>query len=208
MNGTLAGKALRLRKVNEYKDKPKKYKHTYCVAEEGTEDVLYSCDVISHVASREVVFLDANRAPCFSMQPNRRIMPTYWLVTDASGREIGQIKQHVFTGGQWSGLGPSGEELFRIVNPESFKDKMGKTLLGGVTTKYDFVRGDNLLATTEQEPRKKPTKGGVRGLLQALITPSDWVIRLSEEAAHMDLRLVIPAMVLLIDVTVALDRAD
>jgi hypothetical protein len=207
MDPTLAQKALRLRKHRESQGKPSKYSHTYRITPEDTDETLFSCDVIGHVSVREVVFVHGNHEPRFSMQPNRRIMPTYWPVTDAMGREIGQVKQHLFKGGHWSGLDSSGEEVFRIVSAESVGDRVGKAILGGVTAKYCMVNSGTLLARMAEEPRSKPTRGGVRGFLQAFFSTSDWVVRFEDDVSDRDLRLILPAMVLLIDVTVALDRA-
>jgi hypothetical protein len=207
MKGTLAHKALRLIKLSEYQGKPKKYSHTYRIAPEDSEETLFSCDVLGHVSLQEVIFLDRNQEPRFAMRPNRKIMPTYWPVTDATGREIGQVKQHVFKGGHWSGLDSSGEEIFSIVNADSLGDRLGQAVLGGVTEKYCMVNRGAVLAKMAQEPRSKPNRGGVRGFLQAFFTLSDWVVRFEGDATDLDLRLVLPAMILLVDVTVALDRA-
>jgi hypothetical protein len=208
MSETVAGKALRMRRDRDYVGKHKRYKHTYSVVSEGIDELLFVCDVIGHVATDEVTFLHGTNKAAFSMRPNRKIMPTQWLVKDSTGRDMGRIDQKVFGKGRWVGLDASGMEVFRIVASESLVDKVGKSLFGGTTSSYNIVQGDRLAACVELEQREKTTKSGVRGWLQAWATPSDWVIRFSAEAPDLDIQLVLPAVILLIDLTVAMDSTD
>ncbi|AFM24790.1 hypothetical protein [Desulfomonile tiedjei] len=202
-------KTLRFRKDRDYKGKPKEYKHTYRIVPEDASDLcLFTCDVMGHVASRETNFLDPAGEPGFSMRPNRKIMPTQWFVKDAAGVDIGSIGQAMLSKGKWVGLDAFKNEAFRVIDSESRVDKIGKSLFGGSTSQYSIIQEDRIAATTEKEPREKTTKKGIRGFLQAFATPSDWVLRFPEDEVHLDLRLVVPAMILLIDITVALDAID
>ena len=208
MNEATAGTALRMRKDNDYRGKPKRYKHTYRVVPEGSEKPLFSCDVVGHSAHAEQNFLDSTGRPAFSMRPNRKIMPTQWFVIESSGREIGRVDQQIIGKGAWAVFDASGAEIFRIADAETRVDRVGKALLGGSTAKYCIMQSKRVLATMEKEPREKTTRKGLRGVLQAFLTPSDWVVRFSTEAPELDIRLLAVAMVLLIDVTVTLDRVD
>jgi hypothetical protein len=202
-------KTLRFRKDRDYKGKPKEYKHTYRIVPEDANDLfLFTCDVMGHVASHETRFLDPTGTAGFSMRPNRKIMPTQWFVRDLAGADIGSISQAMLSKGKWIGLDASKNEAFRVIDSESRVNKIGKSLFGGSTSQYSIVQGDRFAATTEKEPREKTTKKGIRGFLQAFATPSDWVLRFSEDDLHLDLRLVLPAIILLVDITVALDAVD
>ena len=92
--------------------------------------------------------------------------------------------------------------MFRIINAESRAAKMGDFLFGGSASKYGIVQGDIPVAALKQEPRAKATKSGVRGFFQSLMIPSDWVIRFAADAPEVDIRLIIAAMLLLIDFTI------
>ncbi len=203
------GEALRFRKDRDYKGKPKSYKHTYqIVRNEGDNPVLFSGDVIGNVASHETSFLDPTGTVGFSMRPNRKIMPTQWFVRDLSGEDVGSVRQAMLAKGKWICMDASDTEIFRVIDSESRVDKIGKSLFGGSTSQYSIVQEDRIAASIGKEPREKTTKKGVRGFLHAFMIPSDWVLRFSEDEPRLDLRLVIPAMILLIDITVALDATD
>jgi hypothetical protein len=206
MNETPAGTALRMRKDNDYQGKPERYKHTYRVVPEGSEKPLFWCDVVGHAAHAEQSFLDSAGRQAFSMRPNRKILPTQWFVVESSGREIGRVDQKILGKGAWAAFDASDAEIFRIADAETRVDRVGKALLGGSTAKYCIMQGKRLSATMEMEPREKTTRKGLRGLLQAFLTPSDWVVRFSTDARELDIRLLVVAMVLLIDLTVSLDR--
>jgi hypothetical protein len=169
---------------------------------------LFSGDVIGNVASHETSFLDPTGTVGFSVRPNRKIMPTQWFVRDLAGEDVGSIRQVMLSKGKWIGLDVSGTEIFRVIDAESRVDKVGKSLFGGSTSQYSIVQDDRIAATIEKEPREKTTKKGIRGFLHAFMIPSDWVLRFSQDEPPVDLRLVIPAMILLIDITVALDATD
>lgn len=208
MTETIGGKALRMRQDRDGEDKPKRYKHTYRAVIEGDEKLLFSCDVVGHVTSNEICFLDGTGEASFSVRPNRKIMPTQWLVAGSSGREIGRVTQKILGKGIWVGFDASGAEVFRLVDYDSRVDKVGKSLFGGSSSRYGIAQGNRLMATIAKEPREQTTKKGLRGLIQTFATPSDWVIRFSPDAKDLDVRLILPAMVLLIDFTVAMDSAS
>gem|GEM_PF-5795653 len=208
MSETLAGTVLRMQRDREYQGKPKGYKHTYRGVPEGDGEPWFSCDVVGHTAHHEIRFLDSAGRPAFSMRPNRKIMPTHWLVEDSSGRDLGRIVQKILGKGAWAAFDASGAEVFRVADAEPRVDKVGRALFGGSSSKYRIVQADRLAATTETEPRAKTTKKGIRGFLQAFTIPSDWVIRFSADAPELDIRLVVVAMILLIDLTVTMDAVD
>jgi hypothetical protein len=207
MSETLAGDALRVQRDRDYRGKPQKYQHTYRIIPEGKDEPLFCGDVIGRVTSDAVVFLDSTGRTSFSMRPNRRIMPTYWSVTDASDKDIGRIVQMILKKGLWAGFDASGGEMFRIVSAESEAVKVGDLLFGGSPSKYGIVQGDVLVASLRQEPRAKATKSGLRGFFQGLMIPHDWVIRFGPEAPDVDIRLILPALLLLIDFTIPTDSS-
>lgn len=209
MSETIGGKALRMRRDNDYKGKPKRYKHTYRVGIEGSDEVLFSCDVVGNVTSDSIEFLEGTGEVSFSMSPNRKIMPTRWPVKDSWGSEIGRITQKILGKGVWAAFDASDVEVFRVVNSDTLVEKVGNTIFGGTSAKYGILfQGDHLAATIGKEPREKTTKKGLGGFLQAFTIPSDWVIHFLPDAPDFDLRLILPAMILLIDYTVVMDSAD
>ncbi len=191
--------AFRFRHCYDPGEKPKKYSHTYRIAPEGEQD-LYRCDIIRHVTSRETVFKDAKGAPCFSMRPNRKIMPTKWPLTDADGRPLGYLDQKIVKKATWVAFGPGDEEVYRIVETSRLSEKLVAGFFNGVAFKWALMREGELVGGMERESRDKEKKKGLRKFLKFLTNRKDWVVRYTPHSREIDPRLLAAGMVLFIDI--------
>ena len=199
--------ALRMRGDFEHKGKPKGYKHTYRFGPDDSETILFQCDVVGHVASRETRFVDPDGRPLFAMRPNRKILPTRWPLKASDGGDIGSLDQNMLGRGAWAAFDARGKEVFCIIDPAPQGEQLATRMLGGATTAYAFVTGDRPIATTQKEPREPIEPGGLRGFLKTMIAKRDWVVRFVDGQRRPDVRLVGAAMLLIKDTTVTIDQA-
>ncbi|MEM7222300.1 MAG: hypothetical protein AAF495_04935 [Pseudomonadota bacterium] len=205
--------AIRLQRDSDYKGKPKGYRRTIRVCrEDALEDgsdrqLLFEGDVIGHAASHQVSFRDPNGASAFSIAPHRKIMPMRWPVTVADGTAIGVLDQKIVAKGFWAVLDGAGNELFRVIDPQSLTDKIAMQALGGAVSRYVFMAGERVLGAVTEEKREKIKARGLRGFFKTLVTTSDPVLRLESARALPDLRLLAMTVFLLYEITVPLDRS-
>ncbi|MCB2148950.1 MAG: hypothetical protein KQI81_20885 [Deltaproteobacteria bacterium] len=70
----------RVRRFNKKGDKPKKYRCTFEVTDEHTQQVMAVCDLLGQAVFSTLTMIDhANHT--WQMKPNRRITPSRWTVT-------------------------------------------------------------------------------------------------------------------------------
>jgi hypothetical protein len=200
-------RALRMRGDFEHQGKPRGYRSTYRIGPDGSDTILFQCDVVGHVASRETRFVGPDGDLLFSMKPNRKILPSRWRLKASDGSDIGYLDQKLLGRGAWAAFDATGREIFCIIDPAPQGEQIASRMLGGATTAYAFVTGDQSIATTRKEPRERIERGGLRGFLKTLVAKQDWVVRFADGQRPPDVRFVGAAMLLLKDITVTIDQA-
>ena len=169
-----AYRILRSRRTGDF---PKKYQATYELMDERTQATVAACDLIGRAVFDTLEIREAG-AKRWTMKPNRRIMPSRWLVTDAGGRLAVQFDQKLL--GKLTNplyktvlaiLDGNGDELCRLIDLHNAK---AARVLGLESGKYAISRNDKVLAHFQSLPRKEqPRSKGLLGRLTGWLTAAD-----------------------------------
>ncbi|MHC1743641.1 MAG: hypothetical protein AB9873_11500 [Syntrophobacteraceae bacterium] len=166
----------RVRKVYRKGNLPKKYQGTFEVSDEGTGQVLATCDLVGHATFSTLVIID-HEARAWQMKPNRKIMPTRWIVTDPEqqvavqfdlrlrGKLLNPLQKVVL-----ALLSGDGEEMYRLVDPRA---GIADRVLGAGPDEWALVEGERLLARMVDLPVTKEPPKGLFGKLKAFLTQAD-----------------------------------
>ena len=84
----------RVRKYYRKEDKTKKYKGTFEVSDNRTQQVMATCDLIGQAVFSTLEIIDYEHR-AWQMKPNRKIMPSRWLVTDPGQHIVMQFDQKI-----------------------------------------------------------------------------------------------------------------
>jgi len=113
----------------------------------------------------------------WSVRPNRRVMPSHWIVADPHGRETLLLDQRIFgkLTGPLTRIGmaikdPQGAVLYRVVEP---KASLGDRLLGPDPDAWTVESDAGPVALIAMMRRSDVTAKGWRGKLQRFIKGSD-----------------------------------
>lgn len=167
--------AYRIQKLFQREGKPKGYRYTLDLLDEPTRLVLASCDVAGPPANSPLVITDEQRRP-WTMAPNRKVMPTRWIVTDPAERIAIQFDQKL--AGKLINpvqrvalalLDGEGNETGRVIDPRtSIPDR----LLGTGPDDWILTEGSQPVARLARLPRG-PRQPGIIGFLKGLLIPAD-----------------------------------
>jgi hypothetical protein len=166
----------RVRKLHRRDAKPKGYQHTLELLDERTGQIMATCDVVGRFAfATHDVTDDLGRT--WRMQPNRKIMPSRWIVTDPEQAVAMQFDQKI--AGKlinplykcaMAFLDADGKELYRLVDPRT---NVPDRIFGTGPDDWVIVDGDRLAAKLVRLPREQAGAGGLRGILRKLAETSD-----------------------------------
>jgi hypothetical protein len=177
MTNTLAEHAVyRVRKLHRRDAKPKGYQHTLELLDDRTERIMATCDVVGRFAfATHDVIDDLGRT--WRMQPNRKVMPSRWIVTDPEQAIAMQFDQKI--AGKlinplykcaMAFLNSDGEEVYRLIDPRT---NIPDQIFGTGPDDWVIVDGDRLAAKLVRLPRKQSGAIGLRGVLRKLVATSD-----------------------------------
>ncbi len=170
MNQPVSDKpVLRIRDRYDSTGRAKGYERTYEIFDEQMQRVTARCDLVGKAALKpqEIV---TQEGQCWRLVPNRKIMPSLWLLSDSQGRLQWQFRHKMW--GKMinplhktllSILDGAGEEQMNLVDLHRARLPV---VLGLEWGKYALVKGDQPLATLTTLPRKDPPKG--KGLMSAI----------------------------------------
>ena len=184
-------------RVREYRrsgEVPKKYQRTYEVIDEKNRQVMAVCDLVGKAVFSELLIAD-HRQRTWRMRPNRKIMPSRWMVTDPEQQIAMQINQKIL-GKVVNPLYKTaltledgeGRETFRLVDPRT---NIPDRIFGVGPGEWALLNGDRPVAKLVRLPRRTETGKGLLGKLKKWLTASDRGI-MSAGAEH-----VLPAPVAL-----------
>ena len=113
----------------------------------------------------------------WTVRPNRRIMPSHWILADPRDREVLLLDQRIFgkLTGPLTRIGmtikdPQGRALYRVVEPEA---SLGDRLLGPDPDAWTVENDDGPVALIATLPKPDIPAKGWRGKLQRFIRGSD-----------------------------------
>ncbi len=154
----------------------KGYRHSLTMLDEATQQVMARCDLIGRASLAELLLFDERQQP-WRMRPNRKIMPSRWIVTDPQQRIAMQFEQNIL--GKLSNplhkvvfnlLDGEGQLLYRLLDPRS---AIADRLFGIGPDDWAISDGERLVAKLIRLPRPKPESRGLLAALRLLLTPAD-----------------------------------
>jgi hypothetical protein len=177
LNGFCNQSILRARKTSAAHSLPKDYRYTLELVDEATQELLARCMVIGTPMHKpQVIELTGDRA--WSVRPNRKIMPSHWILADPDGSDVLLLDQRIF--GKLSSpltrvgmdiKDPSGTVLYRVVEPEA---SLAERLLGPDPDAWAVDSDRGTEAFLASMPKSGNSPKGWRGKLQRFIQGTDF----------------------------------
>lgn len=155
---------------------PKGYRYTLEMIDDRTQQAMATCDLIGRPAFSALTIMDEKQR-AWGMSPNRKIMPSRWIVTDPQQRIAMQFDQKIL--GKlvnplykvaFSLLDGEGKEVYRLVDPRT---DIPDRLFGVGPNEWAVIAGDRPAAKLVRLSRQKQPSPGFIGALKALLTASD-----------------------------------
>jgi hypothetical protein len=179
MSSAINQAVYRVRRFYHKDDKPKKYQCTYEIIDEPTQQVLAICDLIGKAVFSTLTIFDRNDLS-WQIKPNRRIMPSRWVVTDPKQHVAMQFDQKIL--GKMANpiykvvlamLDENEEEIYRLVDPRS---NIPDRIFGVNPGEWTIMHSDKPVAKLGWLKKQKDQPTGLFGRLRNLLTTSDRAI--------------------------------
>lgn len=166
----------RVRRVHRKGDVPGKYRYTLEMTDDGTQQVMAACDLIGRATFSTLTISDSDQR-AWQMKPNRKVMPSRWVVTDAKGHIAMQFDQKTLgklTNPLYSValalLDSEGREVYRLVDPRT---NIPDLVLGVGPHEWALLAGDRPVAKLVRLPKQAEQPTGIRGKLRKFLAGSD-----------------------------------
>ena len=169
--------AYRIRRRSDPRGKPAKYRATYTLVDEQAQKTVVQAYQIGRAVFGRMTLVEP-RGRQWTLQPNRKVLPTRWLLSDEQERLAFQFDQKVL--GKLVNplfktvlaiLDAQDRELMQLVNLHS---KKAAFVLGLEHGKYALVRDQSALAELATLPREKPAaRKGLLGSFKRFMASSD-----------------------------------
>jgi hypothetical protein len=176
MNASSEHALYRLRRTRRDGPPAKRYRGTWEISDEGTKQVLATCDVMGWVAFGEHAIIDSEQQ-VWRLRANRAIMPSRWLLSDPAQRLTLQFHQQVLRKliNPWRRTGlilldANGKELFRLV--DSGTGRLER-IFGPRVDDWVLMQRDHPAAKLLRLPKETEEPKGLLGRLGKLLTRSD-----------------------------------
>jgi len=155
---------------------PKKYRHTFELTDDRTQQVLAACDLVGRAVFSTLTITDEDERE-WQMRPNRKVMPSRWVVTDPDGRIAMQFDQKMlgkmvnpFYRVALALLDREGEEVYRLVDQRtSTPDR----IFGLPPREWALLAGDKPAAKLARLRKQKEKPTGAFGKLRSFLAGSD-----------------------------------
>lgn len=167
----------RIRKYYRKGDLPKKYTYTFEVADENTRQVVAICDLTGKACFSTLAIMDS-QGKSWQMKPNRKIMPSRWVVTDPAQTIAAHFDQKIL--GKLSNplyktvlviLDCEGNEVHRLIDPRT---NIPDRILGLGPNDWALMEGDKLVARLTYLRRGTEPPKGIFGKFKELFAGTDW----------------------------------
>ncbi len=169
----------RVRKSRRKGDMPKKYRYTLEMTDDRTQQIMAACDLIGHAAFSTLAITD-HENQTWQMKPNRKIMPSRWIVTDPREQTAMQFDQRILgklvnpiTKNVFVMLDAQEREVYRIVD---LRNSIPDRMFGVGSDDYAIMAGEELVAKLIWLPRQTEQPQGLLGKIKGFLTSSDRAI--------------------------------
>lgn len=200
----------RVRTFSRKGDVPSNYRGTYEILDEQTQQVMAYCDLSGHATFSLVSIMDKDHKT-WTMKPNRKILPTRWILTGPSQSLAMQFDQNLsrklknpIYRGILTLLDSQDREVYHLVDPrENFIDRV----LGIGPDDWVLIEGDELVARITHLVRYEGQPAGLWQKLRAFLTPTDKGV-VSLKGSHVLSAPIALAMLLLLHELTASSSSD
>lgn len=166
----------RLRRFYRKSDVPNKYTGTFEITDDNTHTVMAVCDLGGKAVFSTLEITD-NQNKIWQMKPNRRIMPSHWVITDPEKNVAMQFDQKV----QGKMTNPlyrialalvdsAGKEVYRLVDPRT---SVPDRVLGVGPNEWALMSGDKPVAKLVWLARQTKPAKGILGKMKEFLTTSE-----------------------------------
>lgn len=158
------------------RDAPKDHRYTLELVDEADGAVRARCVVCgTPIHNPQTIELDDGAT--WSLRPNRRIMPSHWILAAPDGRDVLLLDQRIFgklvSPLTWVGMtikNPQGTVLYRVVEPYA---SLPERILGPDPNAWTVETDAGPVALIANLPKTDLPAKGWRGKLQRFIQGSD-----------------------------------
>lgn len=158
------------------RDAPKDHRYTLELLDEAAGAVLGRCAVRGTPIHKPQA-IEMESGDCWSVRPNRRIMPSHWILADPGGREVLLLDQRIFgkLAGPLTRVGmtvkdPQGDVLYRVVEPDA---SLPERLLGPDPSAWTVEDRSGPVALIATLPKTDAPATGWRGRLRRFVEGTD-----------------------------------
>jgi hypothetical protein len=167
-------------------DVPKKYKCTFEIIDDNSQQIMAACDLIGKAVFAALVIID-HQQKTWQMKPNRKIMPSRWFVTGPNQNIAMQFNQKIMG----KVINPlyktaliledsEGKEIHRLVDPRT---NIPDRILGVGPNDWAIMSGDKPVVKLVRLPKQTEPVKGIFGKLKKMLATSDRGI-ISAGSAH------------------------
>ena len=166
----------RVRRFLRKDNRPNKYQYSLELTDDRTQQVMATCDLAGKATFSTLTIVDQQQQ-IWQVRPNRKIMPSRWVLTDPSQHITVQFDQKIL--GKLVNplsrvvlvmLDDGEKEICRLVDPRtSIPDR----ILGAEPDELAIMDGDQVLAKLGWLPKTEDQPTSFWGKLKTFLTTSD-----------------------------------
>jgi hypothetical protein len=166
----------RLRRTRREGIPPKRYRGTWVLSDDRTQQVLATCELMGVVTFREHAIIDSS-GQVWRLKANRAVIPSRWLLIDPSQRLVLQFHQQILRKllNPWRRTGlvlldANDTELFRLVDPRT---GVPDRIFGPGIDDWVVMAGEKPVAKLVRLQRQQEPPKGLLDRLSNLLARSD-----------------------------------
>lgn len=166
----------RIRVFRAGADRPRSYQRSIEVSDEQTGQVLASCELMGRAAFT-VLDISDHDGGTWHASPNRKVMPSRWVVTDPGRQTVVQLDAKIagkllnpLYRTSLAVLDAQGNERYRLLDPRA---GIADRILGVGPDDWAFVQGDEMAARLVMLPRQGEPPRGLLGRIAHVFAGRD-----------------------------------
>ena len=186
----------------DYKDKDKKYERTYYFHDANGKRH-WACDVYGQCIAAPTEYRhSSDPKQSFRMVAKGKLLNFTYFVEDYQGNRLATLTRKG-VGFRWKILSPDDQEMARIVDPTSSKEKVLSTIFSALPDGFAVIVGERLIAGISSEELTPANRTEPRNLVGRLLDKVKFLnkgLTLNVEAANedeIDIRILVAGMTLL-----------